>query len=135
MSDSDSLKLEGEISYNEIAHALKNMKNEKSPGNDGFMVEFFNFFWPDMGHYILNSLNDGYSKCNLSITQRQGVITCIPKPNKSRHLLKNWHPISLLNVIYKIAASVIANRIKTVLDKVVHEDQKGLISGKWKVDL
>ena len=130
-SDSDSLKLEGEITYNEIAHALKNMKNEKSPGNDGFTAEFFKFFWPDMGHYILNSLNDGYRKGNLSITQRQGVITCIPKPNKSRHLLKNWRPISLLNVIYKIVASVIANRIKTMLDKIVHEDQKGFISGRF----
>ena len=131
LSDSDSLKLEGEITYNEIAPALKNMKNEKSPGNDGFTAEFFIFFWPDMGHYILNSLNDGYRKGNLSITQRQGVITCIPKPNKLRHLLKNWRPISLLNVIYKIAASVIANHIKTVLDKVVHEDQKGFISGRF----
>ena len=84
-----------------------------------------------MGHYILNSLNDVYRKGNLSITQRQGVITCIPKPNKSRHLLKNWRPISLLNVIYKIAASVIANRIKTVPDKVVHVDQKGFISGRY----
>ena len=65
------------------------MKNEKGPGNDGFTAKFFKFFWPDMGHYILNSLNDGYRKGNLSITQRQGVITCIPKPNKSRHLLKN----------------------------------------------
>ena len=84
-----------------------------------------------MGHYILNSLNDGYRKGNLSITQRQGVITCIPKPYNSRHLLKNWRPISLLNVIYKIAASVIANHIKTVLDKVVHEDKKGFISGRF----
>ena len=107
------------------------MKNEKSPGYDGFTAEFFKFFWPDMGHYILNSLNDGYRKGNLSVTQRQGVSTCIPKPNKSRHLLKNWRPISLLNVIYKIAASVIANRIKTVLDKVVHEDQKGFISRRF----
>ena len=46
-------------------------------------------------------------------------------------MLKNWRPISLLNVIYKIAASVIANHIKTVLDKVVHEDQKGFISGRF----
>ena len=44
LPDSDSLKLEGEITYNEIAHALKNMKNEKSPGNDGFTAEFFQFF-------------------------------------------------------------------------------------------
>ena len=108
----DSLKLEGEITYNELTNALKNMKNAKSPGNDGFTVEFFKFFWLDFGHFILKSLNDGYRKGTLSITQKQGIITCIPKPNKSRQLLKNWRPISLLNVIYKLASSVIANRIK-----------------------
>ena len=32
----DSLKLEGEITYNELTNALKNIKNAKSPGNDGF---------------------------------------------------------------------------------------------------
>ena len=127
----DSLKLEGEITYNELTNALKNMKNAKSPGNDGFTVEFFKFFWLDFGHFILKSLNDGYRKGTLSITQKQGIITCIPKPNKSRQLLKNWRPISLLNVIYKLASSVIANRIKTVLDKVIHEDQKGFISGRF----
>ena len=127
----DSLKLEGEITYNELMNALKNMKNAKSPGNDGFTVEFFKFFWLDFGHFILKSLNDGYRKGTLSITQKQGTITCIPKPNKSRQLLKNLRPISLLNVIYKLASSVIANRIKNVLDKVIHEDQKGFISGRF----
>ena len=39
----DSLKLEGEITYNELTNALNIMKNAKSPGNDGFRVEFFKF--------------------------------------------------------------------------------------------
>ena len=108
------------------------MKNAKSPGNDDFTVKFFKLFRPDFGHFILKSFkNDGYRKGTLSITQKQGIITCIPKPNKSRQLLKNWRPISLLNVIYKLASSVIANRIKTILDKVIHEDQKGFISGRF----
>ena len=34
-------QLEGEISYSELLNALKNMKNDKSPGLDGFTVEFF----------------------------------------------------------------------------------------------
>lgn len=79
----------------------------------------------------MRSLNYAYKSGSLSVTQKQGIITCIPKPNKSRHLLKNWRPISLLNVIYKLASSVIANRIKTVLDSIVHEDQKGFISGRF----
>ena len=41
LSDHDSSKLEGEITYIELSTALRNMKNNKSPGLDGFTVEFF----------------------------------------------------------------------------------------------
>ena len=107
------------------------MKNNKSPGLDGFTVEFFKFFWTDIGHFILQSLNYGYRNGSLSITQKQGVITCIPKQNKSRINLKNWRPISLLNVIYKLASAVISNRLKKVLDNIINENQKGFIAGRF----
>ena len=108
------------------------MKNNKSPGLDGFTVEFFcKFFWVDIGHYILHYLNYGYRTGSLSITQKQGVITCIPKPNKSRVYLKNWRPISLLNVIYKLASAVISNRLKKVSDGLINENQKGFIAGRF----
>jgi hypothetical protein len=67
----------------------------------------------------------------MSITQKQGVITCIPKPGKLRNLLKNWRPISLLNFSYKLMSSCIAERIKTVLDSIIHKDQKGFIPGRF----
>lgn len=78
----------------------------------------------------MRSLNYGYRIGNLFVTQKQGIITCIPKPNKCRPTLKNWRPISLLNVVYKLASAGIANRMKTVLNKVIHEDQKGFLSGR-----
>ena len=81
--------------------------------------------------FILRSLNYGYRKELLSQSQRQGVITCLPKPNKSKLFLKNWRPISLLNVLYKIASAAIANRLKKVLDKIVHKDQNGFIAGRF----
>ena len=46
-------------------------------------------------------------------------------------LLKNWRPITLLNVIYKLMSSAIANRLKTVLDKLIYQDQNGYISGRY----
>ena len=97
----------------------------------GLQPSFLIFFWSDLGMFILRSINHGYRTGSLSITQKEGIITCIPKPNKSRHYLKNWRPISLLNVVYKLASIVIANRLKTILYKVINEDQKGFISGRF----
>ena len=107
------------------------MKNNKSPGLDGFTVEFLKFFWIDIGQFILRSINYGYRTGSLSITQIQGILTCIPKPNKSRTTLKNWRPISLLNVIYKLASAVIANRFKEVLNNLINENQKRFIAGRF----
>ena len=134
LSMSGSNKLEGLLTYEEAAVALKNMKNEKSPGSDGFTSEFIKFFWKDLGHFIVRSINYGYTRGELSVTQKHGIITCVPKSNKSRLLLKNWRPITLLNVIYKIASSAIANRLKKVLDLLISSDQAGFVPGRYMGD-
>ena len=59
------------------------------------------------------------------------LITCIPKGNKDRSLIKNWRPISLLCVIYKLASGVIANRLKGTLDSVISQCQTGFIEGRF----
>ena len=107
------------------------MKNEKSPGLDGYTVDFFKFFWIDIWVFVLRSINYGYRTGFLSVTQKQGIITCFPKPNKCRYNLKNWRPIFLLNVVYKMASAAIANRLKLTLDYLIHENQKGFISGRF----
>ena len=66
----------------------------------------------------------------MSVTQRQGVITCIPKEGKDKRFLKNWRPITLLNTVYKIASSCISERIKLVLPSIIHSDQKGFMKGR-----
>ena len=86
------------------------MKNNKSPGLDGFTVELFFIFWADIDHSILNSIYYRYRIVSLSITQKQGVITCIQKPNKSRVNFKNWRPFLLLDGIYKLASAVTSNK-------------------------
>ncbi|XP_071161010.1 uncharacterized protein [Mytilus edulis] len=51
----------------------------KSPGSDGFTAEFLNVFWVDIGKFVFRSINDAYEIGKMSVTQKQGVITCIPK--------------------------------------------------------
>ena len=131
LNEERSGSLEGLITYEEAAKALKSMKNDKSPGTDGMTVNFFKFFWKDLGEFIIKSLNEGFEKGKMSITQREGIITCIPKGDKPREFLKNWRPISLLNVVYKIGSACIANRIKKVLPELIHDDQTGFVPGRY----
>ena len=92
---------------------------------------FFKVFWKDLGHFIVRSLNYGFTSGTMSVTQKQGIITCIPKDNKPRHFLKNLRPLTLLNVIYKLASGTIANRLKTILDTLISKDQTGFIKGRY----
>ena len=84
-----------------------------------------------MGIFIIRSLNEGFETGKMSITQREGIITCIPKGDKPREFLKNWRPISLLNVKYKIGSACIANHIKQVLPQLINEDQTGFVPGRY----
>ena len=107
------------------------MKDNKSPGSDGYTAEFFNLFWIDIGKFVLRSINFGYGKGQMSVTQRQGVITCIPKDCKPKQFLKNWRPITPLNSTYKLASSCIAERIKSVLSKLISSYQTGFVPGRY----
>ena len=94
-------------------------------------LNFFRFFWQYLKTFMIRSLNFAYFTGELSQSQKLGIIILIPKGNKPRHLLKNWRPISLLNVIYKIASGCIANRLKQVLPHLIHENQKGFLKGRF----
>ena len=107
------------------------MKNDKSPGSDGFSVNFYKLFWPLIGQFVVDSLNYGYRKGFLSPEQSRSVITLISKPGKDSTLLQNYRPISLLNVDYKIGAKAIANRFQRVIQSLLGPQQTGFLKGKF----
>ena len=100
------------ISAKELGFVLKKMKNNKLPGIDGISADFLKNFWRKLKFFVANAINNCYCKGVLSTSMRQAIITCIPKGNKDRQLIKNWRPISLLSVIYKLASATIAERLK-----------------------
>ena len=131
LTNDEAEKIEGLLTYKEISEVLFNMKHDKSPGITGFTAEFFKVFWRQLGYFVLRAINFGYKKGELSITQRQGIIICIPKENKPKHFLKNWRPLTLLDIVYKMASGTIANRIKLVIHKLISKDQTGFIKGRY----
>ena len=77
------------------------------------------------------SFNYAFQKGSLSISQKRGIISLIPKKNKDKTLLENLRPISLLNVDYKILTKSIAKRLEKVLPKIINSDQTGYIKGSF----
>ena len=74
-------------------------------------------------------MNAGFDKGELSITQKQGILMLIPKKDKLLEYLKNWRPLS----IYVFKAIKAQQHplliVKTKLDKLIHIDQNGFLTG------
>jgi len=66
----------------------------------------------------------------MSDTQREGVVTLIPKPKKDHFKVTNFRPITLLNVDYKIVSKIMTERFKKLLPTLIHPDQNGFQKGK-----
>lgn len=70
------------LTMEECYTALMSMANNKSPGSDGFSVEFYKFFWDDIKDLVFESFQYAFITKRMSIEQRRGVISLIPKKDK-----------------------------------------------------
>ena len=131
LSHEESLSCESDLNEAEVYECILSLHDNKTPGTDGLPSEFYKIMWPYIKTLLLNCYTHIVSNNKMSITQRQGIITLIPKKDKDRELLKNWRPLSLLNTDYKIIAKCIANRIKKVLPNIIHSDQTGFLPNRF----
>ncbi len=123
---------DSELTEAELLISLKELKNSRSPGSDGLVVDFYkNKNWIDIKQYLINSLKYSLSKGELSIEQKRGIITLIQKKEKIRLLLKNWRPMFLLNSDYKILTKALAIRLCFELPHIINKDQTGYIKGRF----
>lgn len=127
----DRESMEGKISLEEAAKSVKKLHNDKSPGPDGFSSNFFKCFWAELGPLLVRSFNYAFEVGDLSISQKQGTITLIPKPGKPKECIDSWRPISLLNTSQKILSAILAKRIKTVLSQLINPCQKGFMANRY----
>ena len=121
---------EGLISLAECSKIINSFPLNKAPGNDGLPKEFYKIFWNLLGEPLVECFNASFEKGEMGPSQKQAVITLIEKKDQDRCDLQNWRPISLLHVDTKIDSKVSAERMKSLLPKLIHYNQSGYIPGR-----
>ena len=88
LSDHDQASCDGPITEIEAFKALKEFAAAKTPGTDGLTTLFLKYFWPELKALIVGSFNYAFTSGSLSISQRRGIISLIPKKIKIKPSLK-----------------------------------------------
>ena len=131
LSDENANICEGKITKEECKKALNEMGIGNSPGSDGLTSEFYKRFWDEIGYDVVQSIKNAFDKGELSICQKRSIITLLPKKDKPTDFDNNLPPVTLLNVDYKIAAKVIANRLARVLPDIISPNQTGYVKNRY----
>ena len=119
-----------QITMQELQQAIKDMKNNKTPGEDGIPIDFYKVFWQHLKDLFYEVMIECFSNNKLHDTAQQGILNLIPKPNKDSRFIKNLRPITLLNTDYKIIEKAIANKMMPALEHIIHHDQRGFMKDR-----
>ena len=129
LSDNQRTACDADLTAMEMKRALFSMANNKSPGSDGISAEFYKTFWSLLQDDLRDVSNEWTAKKRLGNTQANAVITCLHKKGE-RNDIRNWRPVSLLNVDYKILTKTMANRVTKVLPSIINEQQTACVPGR-----
>ena len=113
---------------------LNKWKTIKSPGDDGLTKEFYITFEDLLVPIITEVINNVILSGRIPPSQENAIITLLFKKNDHR-LLKNWRPVSLMNIDYKIMSKILANRLKVYMHKIVPDNQKCGVPGRMMEDI
>jgi exonuclease III len=117
----------------EVDQALQDTPKCKAPGPDGFTSDFFHYCWPMIRTEVWEILEDSRVTGKVLQALNATFLTLVPKEGQA-HRAKQYRPIALCNVIYKLLTKVIARRLKPILPTIISPEQSGYVEGRQILD-
>jgi hypothetical protein len=105
----------------------------KAPGLDGFPARFFQRNWAVLKDDVIKAVRKFFDTGQMPARVNETTIVLLPK-KEDPELLKDFRPISLCNVIYKVMSKCLVNRLRPILQDLISPMQSVFIPRRLITD-
>jgi hypothetical protein len=126
ISSEDNEKLIAAFTELEVKEPIFQMKHNKAHGPDGFPAKIYQIFWEIIKGDLMALFKDFYEDKLPLFSLNFGTIMLLPKQKEAAHI-KQFHPICLLNMSFKIFTKLMVNRMIAIASKLISPSQMAFI--------
>ncbi|CAL1358706.1 unnamed protein product [Linum trigynum] len=126
-------QLTTEVLPSEVRSTVFSMGSKQAPRPDGFTGKFFKAFWDIVGTSVVEAVISFFTSSRLLRSFNHTWLTLIPKV-ESVETIRQLRPISLCQFVYKVITKIMAERLASMLPRIVSEGQNGFIRGRLIID-
>lgn len=129
VSSHDNIALTAPISTSEIVEEVFQIPPMRAPSPDGFYGCFYHDHWDNVGGDVVKTVQAFWHSGRLLRKLNHTNLALIPKVKCPKNMMQ-FRPIAFCNVIYKILTKVLTNMLKSVLPRVIGDDQSTFVAEK-----
>lgn len=122
----DNIMLTNLPTRDEVKNAVFAMNSNGAPGPDGFGGSFYHKHWDIIGEDVFNSVHQFFSQGWILPNLNSNLVVLIPK-FPGADTIENYRPIALANFQFKIIIKVLADRLATIVPKILSDNQRAFI--------
>ena len=128
------LELDTLPTMRELEEALGKLKTGKAEGKSGIVPELLLHGGVELRERVLQVMQDMWGRGGVVSDWKDAVIVPIPKKGDLMNC-DNWRGISLLDVVGKVFARIIQNRLQAIAEDILPESQCGFRRGRGCTDM
>ncbi|XP_026433401.1 uncharacterized protein LOC113330803 [Papaver somniferum] len=128
ISDPESYFMDVVPTLDEINRAVFDLGADSAPGPDGFSGCFYKHCWNIIANDIFSAIKIFWLMRKIPNDINSSFIVLIPKNTRS-DVIKDFRPIGLSNVFFKIITKFLATRLGTVLNRLISEERVAFMKG------
>nr|GEW45851.1 RNA-directed DNA polymerase, eukaryota [Tanacetum cinerariifolium] len=122
-------ELENLITRDEICNVVRACGENKSPGPDGFIFEFFRKFWNIIGSDLCVAVEWFFDHSSFTKGCNSSFVALISKTHDPK-FVSDYRPISLIGSLYKVATKILATRLSMVISDLILDVQTAFLPNR-----